>query len=322
MRQIRIRVLRLAGLLVAAMFVTNPVIAVAVNTVTLPLEIYGEDVISVVFPAISEDSDSPFDFIMDPQRLIYKTDAAKYGGGNVEEGATLLFRNHDGEYDFSGCSDRLTIRNQSNVPVIVTITASISNIGEVDVVGSPDFGESNACSVYLAIVDDEGNEQPVSENGEVSVSIKMRQAPDDAYVYRIDEEAGGYSYDFLGLPEEIDFDSYSFGLKGCCNPNGEWQNIDEHPSISVTWKVEPVRSENSYPDEVYEGTDTEEEANITYSEVEPEITENTDTVTPKGESDIDTENRNPFSADTDVVCEQNSEKLSQGDNCGNRIKCD
>ena len=281
------------------MFVTKPVIAVAVNTVTLPPEIYGEDVILVVFPVISEDSDSLFDFIMDPQRLIYKTDAAKYGGGNVEEGAMLLFRNHDGVYDFSGCSDRLTIRNQSNVPVIMTISASISNVGEVDVVGSPDFGESNACSVYLAIVDDEGNEQSVSENGEVSVNIKMRRAPDNAYVYLIDEEAGDYSYDFWRLLEEIDFDSYSFGLKGCCNSNGEWQNIDEYPFVSVVWKVEPVRSENSYPDEVHEGIDTEEEANITYSEVDTEITENTDTVAPKGESDIDTENRKSFSADTE-----------------------
>ena len=112
----------------------------------------------------------------------------------------------------------MTIRNQSNVPVFVTITASISNVGEVDAVGSPDFGESNACSAYLTIVDDEGNEQPVSENGEVSVNIKMRRAPDNAYVYLIDEEAGNYSYDLLGLPEEIDFDSYSFGLKGCCTP--------------------------------------------------------------------------------------------------------
>lgn len=277
MRQRRIGILRLAGLLTAAMFVTNPVSAMAVNTVTLPLEIYGEDVISVVFPAISEDGDSPFDFIMDPQGLIYKTAAAKYGGGSVEEGATLLFRNHNGEYDFSRYSDRLTIRNQSNVPVIVTITASISNLGEVDVVGSPDFGESKACSMYLAIVDDEGNEQPVSENGEVSVSIKMRRTPDNAYVYRIDEETGNYRYELSGLVKETDFDSYSFGLKGCCNPNGEWQNIITHPSIRVTWKVEPVLSEDSYSKWEQENTDTRKQEDTDTGE-----RENADTGKPEG----------------------------------------
>ena len=312
MRQRRIGILRLAGLLTAAMFVTNPVSAMAVNTVTLPLEIYGEDVISVVFPAISEDGDSPFDFIMDPQGLIYKTAAAKYGGGSVEEGATLLFRNHNGEYDFSRYSDRLTIRNQSNVPVIVTITASISNFGEVDVVGSPDFGESKACSMYLAIVDDEGNEQPVSENGEVSVSIKMRRTPDNAYVYRIDEETGNYRYELSGLVKETDFDSYSFGLKGCCNPNGEWQNIIAHPSIRVTWKVEPVLSEDSSK-WGQENTDTGDRENADTGDEEA-VTgdqENVDTGKPEEAVAGDRENADTRMPEETVTWEQENTDIGE-----------
>lgn len=228
----------------ATMLITvGTVSAMAIDTVTLPTEVYGEDVISVALPAISEEEGSPFDFMIDPQGLIYETDAARYGGGKVEEGATLLFRNQDGEYDFSKRSDRLTVRNQSNVAVIVTITASIGDLGEIEMLGSPDFEDSEDCSIYLAIVDDEGNERPVSEDGEVSVSIEMRKAPDNAYVYRIDEETGDYSYELTTSPEEVDFDSYSFGLVGYCNPNGNWQDISVHPRVTVTWRVEPVLSE-------------------------------------------------------------------------------
>ena len=227
----------------AVMLTVNSVNAMAVDTVTLPLEVYGKDVVSLALPTISEEGESPFDFIIDPQNLIYETDAARYGGGKVEEGATLLFRNHEGEYDFSRRSDRLTVKNQSNVPVEVTISACVENRGEIDIVGNTDFGDSDSCSMYLAIVDDEGNEKPISEDGEISVSTEMHRAPDDAYVYRIDEESGSYSYEFSRSPDEIDFDSYSFGLIGYGNPGGNWQDIAVHPVVRVTWKVEPVLSE-------------------------------------------------------------------------------
>jgi hypothetical protein len=243
----------------AVMLTVNSVNAMAVDTVTLPLEVYGKDVVSLALPTISEEGESPFDFIIDPQNLIYETDAARYGGGKVEEGATLLFRNHEGEYDFSRRSDRLTVKNQSNVPVEVTISACVENRGEIDIVGNTDFGDSDSCSMYLAIVDDEGNEKPISEDGEISVSTEMHRAPDDAYVYRIDEESGSYSYEFSRSPDEIDFDSYSFGLIGYCNPNGNWQDISVHPVVRVTWKVEPVLSEEEQEEEEEQEQEQEQE---------------------------------------------------------------
>ncbi|MBO4912350.1 MAG: hypothetical protein J5504_06450 [Butyrivibrio sp.] len=290
----------LIGICMAAMLIVNPVIVMAGDTVMLPLEVYGKDVVSVALPSVSEDGDSPFDFIIDPQELIFATDAAKYGGGKVEGGATLLFRNHDGEFDFSRRSDRLTVKNQSNVPVVVTITASIDDLGDIDVVGSPDFGDSDACSMYLAVVDDEGNEKPISEEGEISVSTEMREAPEDAYVYRIDEENGSYSYEFSRSPEEIDFDSYSFGLTGYCNPNGNWQDISIHPIVRITWKVEPLLSE----EEIEQQEESEEEA---ATEGDSEQTEEHETakepesdVNESGQETSETTDKNSDSASTEV----------------------
>ena len=287
----------LTGICMAAMLIVNPVIVMAGDTVMLPLEVYGNDVVSVALPSVSEGGDSPFDFIIDPQELIFATDAAKYGGGKVEEGATLLFRNHDGEYDFSRRSDRLTVKNQSNVPVVVTITASIDDLGDIDVVGSPDFGDSDACSMYLAVVDDEGNEKPISEEGEISVSTEMHEAPEDAYVYRIDEENGSYSYEFSRSPEEIDFDSYSFGLTGYCNPNGNWQDISIHPIVRITWKVEPLLSE----EEIEQQEEPEEEA---ATEGASEQTEEQETAK-EPESDV-----NESGQETAETTENNSDSAS------------
>lgn len=258
----------LTGICTVVMLLAGSVDVRAVDTVTLPLEVYGKDVVSVALPAISEDGESPFDFIIDPQGLIFATDAAKYGGGKVEENATILFRNHDGEYDFSRRSDSLTVKNRSNVPVIVTITASVENLGDIELSGSKDYGDSEACSMYLAVVDDEGNEKPISEDGEISISTEMRRAPEDAYIYRIDEENGSYSYELSRSPEEIDFDSYSFGLTGYCNPNGNWQDVAVHPVVKVTWKVEPVLS-----DEEEEEPEQQEELEEAATAASSELTE-------------------------------------------------
>ncbi|MEE3472631.1 MAG: hypothetical protein VZR24_18460 [Butyrivibrio hungatei] len=272
----------LTGICTAIMLLAGSVDALAVDTVTLPLEVYGKDVVSVALPAISEDGESPFDFIIDPQGLIFATDAAKYGGGKVEENATILFRNHDGEYDFSRRSDSLTVKNRSNVPVIVTITASVENLGDIELSGSKDYGDSEACSMYLAVVDDEGNEKPISEDGEISISTEMRRAPEDAYIYRIDEENGSYSYELSRSPEEIDFDSYSFGLTGYCNPNGNWQDVAVHPVVKVTWKVEPVLSDEE-EEEPEQQEELEEAATAASSELteEQEETKEPESDTPK-----------------------------------------
>ena len=173
----------------------------------------GKDVISVELPVISEDDKSPFDFILDPHGLLYKTDAMRYGGGTVEEGATLLFYNKDTVYNYSRYSDKLTITNHGTVPVIVTISADISGLGEVELAEEDDFSESEVCSIYLAIVDNQGNIQPLSVDGNTAICMEM------------------------------DFETYSFGLIGACNPKADWQDIYIKPIVTITWKVEPVQTE-------------------------------------------------------------------------------
>ncbi len=39
---------------------------------------------------------------------------------------------------------------------------------------------------------------------------------------------------------EIEFPTYSFGLKGSCNKDGEWYNITGKPKVLLSWNVVPI----------------------------------------------------------------------------------
>lgn len=197
-----------------------------------------EGVLNVEMPVIEGTEKSLFDFVLDPQELLYKTKGVRFGGGNVEKGATLLFHNKEGQYDFSSVSDHLTITNKSFEPVVVTVTVSLMDLNEIIISENKEFFEGER-SFYLAIVDNQGNEQPVLAEGTASVHFEM-----DAM-------------EKLGVPV-----SYSFGLTGTCNPNADWKGVSTRPVIKIIWCVEPKKTEaNEQVSEVSMG-ETESEAEL------------------------------------------------------------
>lgn len=249
-----------------------------------PAEAAASTSVSVNYPSGFGTEDSPFDFILDPFGLIDETDAMRYGGGNVEKGATLLFYNQDGEYDFSKESDKLTI--VTGEPAEVTVSACLSDLGELAVMEDRDFSGNDVCGIYLALVDDRGNEQPLSADGEVSVSLSM--------------ESG----------------SYSFGLTGACNPDGDWKKLSVCPKVTVTWHVETAEME----EEEVPVLDEEEEETDTGGEAMQEPVsetgsldlddEDSDSVSGSEEPESDMETVDPEDGEADNVPERN---ISDGD---------
>ena len=236
-----------------------------------------EEIVSVVLPVV-EDSD-PFSFFIDPLNILYNSfeDSDEV---TVEEGTNLLFINRQSDkFALSSRSDMLTITNQSTVPVDVTLIAKIDNLDSINMMQTSDFGESDACDLYLALVDDEGNEQPLSETGEVSITVRLDQLTDS--------ESGAI------------YDSYSFGLKGACNKDGDWSKLSCSPYVSVTWNVEPVLSDNEdITEPVTEESLTEESVTEESLTEEPEV-EDPDTVEPNSDSVSDNKVTNQDSDDTD-----------------------
>ena len=174
-----------------------------------------KDIIQITMPVAEENI---FDFIMDPQELIGKTDAAAYGGKRFEADATLFFRRSDDEAgnDYSSSSDALTILNRGDTDVDVVLKASIDpdSIVGITLSDDPEFSDNTDASLYLALTDGETIVPIDSEKGAVI----------EAEIY--------------GISEGEEPNEYSFRLIGAVNKKGDWSEVtDVSPEVTVTWKV-------------------------------------------------------------------------------------
>ena len=68
-------------------------------------------------------------------------------------------------------------------------------------------------------------------------------------MYSLDSAPDNYEYRLPETPEDISFDTYSFGLTGECSSNADWSNIFVHPKVVITWHGEPVLEEREIKEE-------------------------------------------------------------------------
>lgn len=220
----------------------------ALETVTFLVE----DVFSVALPVISRNS-TVFDFIMDPQSVIEKTDAARYEEGTHFEWNTLYFANtnEDGSLrGYSGMSDPLTITNRSSMAVDVTLEAWLDLPEGVTLSADPLFEGDTSPSIYLALTDG-WNTFPITYDGALlTVAVpadwgayEIVGDAEQGFYYALTEEAQSEDYD--GFP------TYSFALVGACNPNGDWLELAHiTPTVTVQWTVTPQQTEPTFIDVV------------------------------------------------------------------------
>lgn len=233
------------------------------------------DVVSIQLPTTSEDneSDSVLDFIMDPQRLITETDAARYDGADFERNATVFFRNSNGA--LTSHSDDLTIWSQSTVPVRVTVTARMQNTGSITMSTDPSFTGDTSPSLYMALVDDSGNEIPLDDTGSATLVAELPPVS----LSSDDTNDGSNSSS-----------SYCFSLKGTCNADADWTEVqDASPQVVLTWTAEPVINHEKRNVEPVKSTDSQNTDN-TNIETDIEKTEEPiENVEGKREDTTDTE---------------------------------
>jgi len=172
-----------------------------------------KEIYDVELPTLAEES--VFNYVLDPQGIITATDAIMYGGVPFEKGATLFFENSKGDYGVSSRSDLLTVTNKSTIPVKISVYANITPADGVIMVSDRAFADEST-SLYLALVGEDGTEIPIGTGAEAVLVKEMKEAQTDV------------------------FDSFSFGLTGACNSNGDWRFVNHTPKVTVTWKVEPV----------------------------------------------------------------------------------
>lgn len=179
-------------------------------------DLEGEEIVSIQLPIVYESGESPFNFIMDPQGLIEATDGALYDGASFERGASIYFENDGGDYDYSSRSDYLCVKSHSNIPVRITLGAAIIMPEGLRLNDDSDFVGDADKSVYLAIIDEEGNETPILESG-TALTVELPAC------------------------EEGEGEEYHFALTGKCNPYTEdWVGLRGKPYVAVNWSVEPI----------------------------------------------------------------------------------
>lgn len=196
-------------------------------------EVYGDDKIQVVLPT---DAVGIFDFILDPQELIYQTDASAYEGQTFEEGATVFFKRSDGESleDYNSTSDAVTISNTGSAPIDVVITAGIKAQAndEFAMTDDREFAEDTRPSLYLALTDGE-TEIPIMGEEEEAAKLEITIPP--------------------ALEEEPGENEYSFRLTGAANKEGDWSRIKDTPfEVTVTWEIVPQEEDPAAEEESLE----------------------------------------------------------------------
>lgn len=223
----------------------EPVDTITANEQLETVTFLVEDVFSVALPVISRHS-TVFDFIMDPQSVIEKTDAARYEEGTHFEWNTLYFANtnEDGSLrGYSGMSDPLTITNRSSMAVDVTLEAWLDLPEGVTLSADPFFEGDTSPSIYLALTDG-WNTFPITYDGALlTVTVpadwgayEIVGDTEQGFYYALTEEAQSEDYD--GFP------TYSFQLVGACNPNGDWHELENiMPTVTVLWTVTPQQTE-------------------------------------------------------------------------------
>lgn len=238
----------LAGFLATSMVLGSSMVAFAAPPETGTTSGTGElegtvdtEVYVVVLPTIST-PDTTFNFILDPEGLIAKTNAARYNK-TFEEGATLFFENANGTTDYSSTSDALVVTNKSSIPVDVKLEATIADATGITLTDDKTFAGDTDASIYLALTDGT-NTKPLTDAG-VELTSKL-EYDTDAYEMKWDATAnagsGAYVYELTDAAKaqaNTDFPQYSFKLTGASNAAGDWSALaSAAPKVNVTWTVD------------------------------------------------------------------------------------
>lgn len=201
-----------------------------------------EDVFSVVVPGCMTGAEAfnGFDFVLDPEMLISKTDAVKYisdsnaGVTGFDENKTLYFL-HKRSGTIGDTSDFVKVTNKSSIDVDISLKPAITGITAIKLSDTATFADDST-SMYMAVTD---GSTPTAIKADGTTEVKKTIAG-NINAYKTVVNASG-DYDFA-LKEDVDpadFDTYEFALTGACNDKADWSSIAENPNVQITWSIKP-----------------------------------------------------------------------------------
>lgn len=205
-----------------------------------------DEIFSVTLP--TDDNSAPtFKFTMDPQNLLKQTD-----GSNYTTTDTVLFSTK------TGTSNELSITNNSQFDVDVSLTATMSGLSGTDYAiamaadktfKDADNNNLTDTSLYLGLVYEtatansvaavDSTEKAITADG-ITEKVTLGGMPTN---YEIGKDSeGDYIYKEIASPATATGVA-KFKMTGACNPNADWSAIDDlatpaAPTVDIVWKVE------------------------------------------------------------------------------------
>lgn len=257
----------MAAAMAATMLMGNtiPVFAddVAEGSGTGTGEVEGVITTDIFQVKVPTDAGTVFNFKMDPQQLIKKTNEGKYGDGSTAlyaDDATIFFKNantdDDGTDDtYSATSDQITAINKSTMKVDISVSATITDATGITLTTDNTFADDTSASMYMALVGNDGTaDTTVAIDDDGAELTSTIDATADVYSAKWVAEAtdpdtsetipAHYEYVLDSSITDDDFESYTFKLTGACNTAGDWSALAEAaPKVNVVWSVQPYQGQ-------------------------------------------------------------------------------
>lgn len=219
------------------------------------------DIFDVVLPT---DAGTTFDYLLDPEGLIKKTNGGRYSGKAFDDDKTVYFLHAakvDGivggtagtaNCDYTDTSDAITVTNKSTKAVDVKVTAKISAADGVTMATAPAMSGDGE-NFYMAIVgknDTDADETKAITTAGVELTGSIAADPN---AYEVRWNTNKYEKVLTAAAQATGytgFKSYTFKLTGACKANDiSLTALKENPpKITLTWSVKDFTvPENSAP---------------------------------------------------------------------------
>mgnify|MGYP004603718233 CR=1 FL=1 len=207
-----------------------------------------DEIFKVVLPT---DDGKTFEFKMDPQHLLNKTDSGTYKDAD----ATVIFGNK------TGTSEALTIVNKSQFDVDCSLTATMTGLSgegyDIKMAADNKFKDADQndikdTSLYLGLIysTTEANSVAAVSDGKAALvagesgltqTVTLGGMP-DKYEPKKDG-SGKYTYVLKTDATNAKGGDATIKLEGACNPNANWSAIDDletpaAPTVKIAWKLD------------------------------------------------------------------------------------
>lgn len=195
-------------------------------------------VFSVVVPTAAQ---NVFNFFVDPNGLLEKTDYERLGAtaADFEQNATLFFTRATGT-KYGKDSDAVTFENQSSYAVDVQVSAYVDGIGKIALSEDALTGTEEDPTLYLAIVHDTDKQAITAAGG--SLTGEIAGVKDN---FEIKYNSADQKYEFVQKADGLQpWQTYAFNLTGACGGNWDDEQAEAAPEVVLTWKVtDPLANE-------------------------------------------------------------------------------